>query len=269
MDELNTPRNALDAGIAAAALHKPVIEMEDGRRFAQVPDGFDLQNISDPHLLPPHIEQTITVDDRDSFTAYANRFSDDRSLIVADYDNGKISAYLDWHKDNNHELKPQKVKHTSTLRMRDSLEYERWSKMEGDLHSQSDFAYFIEENVADVTDPDSSDLVEICRELEATQGANFKSGQRLDNGDRSFTYENETHVKNQLAVPTQIKLLIPLYFGEEPTEITANFRFRVNPDGLRLGFQWHRVEYQRQAKFREMATLAADETGLPVFFGRC
>lgn len=268
MDDSNAPRHALEAGMAAAALADPLITLDDGRLFAVVPDEFELANITDPDHLPAHIKQAITVDDRASLTAYANRFSDDRSLIVADYDSGKIAAYLDWHSDNENGLNPQQVAHKATLVMRDSLEYQRWNEIENDLHKQEAFAYFIEENVADVIDPDASTLVEICRELEATQGATFKSGVRLDNGDRSFTYQHDTHVKNELAIPTEITLAIPLYFGEEPAEIKAKFRFRVQSDGLYLGFNWHRVEYQRQAKFREMATLAADETGLPVFFGR-
>ena len=263
-----SPCHALDAAIDAARLATPVVDHDDGRKHVFVPNGYDLKEVTDPNHLPPHIKQKITVDDRASLTAYANRFSDQRSIIIADYDSGKIAAHLDWHADNEHELAPQHSAHSVTLALRDSEEYKRWSKMENALHTQQEFAFFIEENVADVIDPDASTLLEICRELEATQGASFKSGTRLDNGDRSFIYENETRAKNEMVVPTEIKLAIPLYQGEEPTTITAKFRFRVKPDALYLGFNWHRVEYQRQAKFSELATVAADETGLPVFFGR-
>lgn len=270
MEQYNeqSPRKTLDAAIDAARLATPEINHEDGRKHVFVPNGYQLQDVTDPNHLPPHIKQRIVVDDRASLTAYANRFSDSRSIIIADYDNGTIKAHLDWHADNQNGLSPQHSTHSVTLALRESEEYKRWSAMENDLHTQQEFAFFIEENVADVNDPDSSTLLEICRELEATQGASFKSGTRLDNGDRSFVYENETRVKNEMVVPTQIKLAIPIYQGEDPTIITANFRFRVKPDALYLGFNWHRVEYQRQAKFSELATIAAEESGLPVFFGR-
>ncbi|WP_136441601.1 DUF2303 family protein [Pacificoceanicola onchidii] len=268
MEQTQDPRAVLDATIDAARLAEPVIQHDDGRKHAFIPEGYDLKDVSDPYLLPPHIKRHLIVDDRASLSAYANRFSDKRSLIVADYDNGKITAFLDWDSDNQNKLQPQPRDHSATLLLRDSEEYKRWSKMEGALHSQEDFAFFIEENVADVTYPDASTLLEICRELETTSGTVFKSGVRLDNGDRSFTYETETRVKGEMVVPTEITLAIPLYQGEEPTTISAKFRFRPRPDGLVLGFQWHRVEYQRQAKFTELATAAAEETGLPVFFGR-
>lgn len=264
----NAARHALDAGLAAAALQKPVVQAQDGREYLLAPNGFSKHDITDPLKLPTRIEQRITVDTRESLTAYANRFHDNRSILIADYDAGAITAHLDFHSDNEHELQAQHNDHAVTLQMRDSEEYSRWNKMEGELHSQENFALFIEENVADVSYPDHSDLVEICRELEASQGVNFKSGTRLENGDRSFTYETETHVKSELTVPKEIGLLIPLYHGEEPTEIHAKFRFKPTANGLMLGFRWHRVEYMRQAKFQEMATIAADDTGLPVFFGR-
>ena len=266
--DITDARHTLDAFIDAARLAQPLIAHEDGRRHVFVPKGYDLREVTDPTHLPGHIRQRVSVDDRASLTAYANRFSDTRSLLMADYDSGTIAAHLDWHADNDHALAPQHSAHSVTLGLRDSEEYARWAAMENALHTQQDFAIFIEENVADVSDPDAATLLEICRELEATQGASFKSGTRLDNGDRAFLYENETHVKSEMVVPSEIRLAIPLYQGEAPSTITAKFRFRVKPDALYLGFTWHRVEYQRQATFRQMATTAAEETGLPVFFGR-
>lgn len=262
------PRGALDAAIDAARLADPVILHGDGRSHAYVPKGYELKEITDPERLPRAIRQKVTVDERASLVAYANRFSDARSMLVADYDKGQIVAYLDWHHGSDGELVPQPNRHAATLQLRDSEEYARWSQMEGKLHSQDEFAHFIEENVSDVIDPDHSALLEICRDLEATQGVSFRSGVRLDNGDRTFVYENETRTKGELQVPTEIRLSIPLYQGEGPSDVKAKFRFRVGPGGLQLGFQWHRVEYIRQATFRAMATQAAEETGLPLIYGR-
>lgn len=263
-------REVLDTMIAAAAVTEPVFQLPDGRVFANIPEDFQLREITDPNILPKHIKQSVTVDEGASLAAYANRFRNDQSILIADYDAGKISACLDWHKSNEGDdsLTRQHASHICTLVLRDSEEYKRWNEMENALHSQEEFAYFIEENVMDVADPEPGVLIEICRELEATQGVSFKSGTRLDNGDRSFTYETETHVKSQMVVPTKIVLQIPLYQGEQPVDIKANFRFRPRPDGLKLGFNWHRVEYQREATFREMAHKAAEATGLPVYFGR-
>jgi uncharacterized protein YfdQ (DUF2303 family) len=264
----NLPMAALNAAIDGARIADPLVTAADGREHVFVPQGFTLKDISDPNRLPEHISQTVIVDDRDSLTNYANRYSDKRSILLADYEAGKIIARLDWHKNNEEGLSRQHSAHTATLQLKDSEEYSRWNEMEGEMHSQQDFALFIEENVADILHPDHTTMLEICRDLEATQDVSFKSGVRLENGDRSFTYEDQTKVKGDMIVRTEIGLEIPLYYGEQPVEIRAKFRFRPTPSGLLLGFRSHRVEYKRQATFREMAFLSAENTGCPIFFGR-
>src|SRR5690606_26722301 len=111
-------------------------------------------------------------------------------------------------------------------------------------------------------------MIEISRDLEATQGASFKSSTRLENGDRKFVYETEMHVKGDLHVPQRFKLSIPLFQGEGPVELDAALRFRVTPDGLLLGFEWRRVEYQRLSHFRLIAAEIVEATGVPLFYGR-
>lgn len=269
-------RAAFDATLEAARLAEPVIDGPNGRRHAIVPQGYQLHDITDPRQLPPSIEQRVQVDDADSLIVYTNRFSDSRSIIVADLDSLQIHAELDWHTSNQTAarpvetpwLAPQPAKHVATLKMRESEEFARWSKIEDTLLDQMAFAEFLDENSSDIVDPDPAVMIEIARDLEATQGVAFKAGNRLQTGERSFRYETETHVKGDLVVPQRFRLAIPLFFGEEPTEIEASFRFRPNPDGLKLGFVWRRVEYVRQAQFRAIAFRVAEATGRPVIQGR-
>lgn len=267
------PESALDAAIKAARLASPVIDGPHGTRHILVPDGFRLEAAHDPHALPPHIVKTaVVVDQRASLSAYVNRFSDIRSILIADYDAGSIKAVLDWHFDNSvvdgGSLDPQPREHTCTLELRPSEEIKRWAEMENSFHGQAEFAAFLEENAVDVIDPEPAVLIEISRDLEGTQGVTFKSSTRLENGDRSFVYETETRAKGDIKVPREFVLSIPLYDGEEPVPLRCAFRWRINGGQLEMGFVWRRVEYQRRAHFAQIAVAAAEETGRPVFFGR-
>ena len=267
------PESALDAAIKAARIASPVIVGPHGARHILVPEGFRLEAAHDPHALPPHIIKTaVVVDQRSSLSAYANRFADDRSILIADYDAGSIKAVLDWHFDNGRDeegcLEPQPREHTCTLKLRPSEEFKRWAEMENAFHGQAEFAAFLEENAVDVIDPEPAVLIEISRDLEGTQGVTFKSSTRLENGDRSFVYETETRAKGDIKVPREFVLSIPLYEGEEPVPLRCAFRWRINAGQLQMGFIWRRVEYQRRAHFMQIATAAAEETGRPVFFGR-
>lgn len=266
------PRAALDVAIEAAFRATPLIEGKDGALHVIVPKTFDLKALANPYAVPPHVIQSVTVDDRASLSAYANRFSDERSIIIADYDASTISAKLDWHPDNSlsgDHGKASSNSHSVTLRLRFSEEFTRWNTIAGKLHAQEDFARFLEENASDVAFPEASQMIEISRDFEATVGQFYKSSVRLDNGDRRLRFESESKAMNEVVIPQRFTLSIPIFNGEAPDTLTALFRWRAQPGGgIMLGFEWHRLEYQRRAHFQQIAATAAEETGLPFYIGR-
>ena len=263
------PIREVDAVADLAVLENPVREGHHGDKLILLPRGMTVHKEPDPYKLPPRVSQGITLDTAESQIAYVNRFSQPQSVLVADYTSGAITAYLDWHTDNrSEEPKARHNAHRSTFRLLPSEEYTRWDGMEGEMHSQEDFARFLEENAVDIIRPDPGTMIEIGRDLEATQGAKFQSRTRLDNGDRTFSYETETQIKGDITIPQTFTLEIPLYHGEEPVEVECLFRWKATPSGLKLGFVWRRTEYLRRAHFDQIATRIAEETGLPVFFGK-
>ncbi|SEN94912.1 Uncharacterized conserved protein [Gemmobacter aquatilis] len=267
----HSPREALDTAIRAAYLANPVITGADGRQSIVLPREFSLQPIPDEARLPAIPAQRVTVDDRASLVTYANRFRDDRSLIVADFDALEIAAHLDWHPHNTHEdfLTSGAQKHSVTLKLRPSEEFARWDDMEGKFVPQAEFARFLEENSSDVGFPEAATMIEISRDFEATVGQSYKSSVRLDNGDRKLVFETDTKVQNGVTIPQKFTLSIPIYNGEQPDTLVALFRWRAMGGGvIALGFQWHRVEYQRRAHFAQIAASAAEDTGLPWIMGR-
>ncbi|GLK65662.1 DUF2303 family protein [Paracoccus kondratievae] len=265
------PSGALDAAIEAARIASPVISGPDGRTHVALPERIKLHDITDPYRLPSRVHQNVTVDDRASLSAYANRYKSDRSIIIADFDALTISARLDWHEHNQGEQfpAPGHNAHAVTLALRPSEEFSRWDEMEGKIHPQAEFARFLEENSVDVETPEAATMIEISRDFEATVNQTYKSSVRLDNGDRKLLFENESKVQEGVIIPEKFTLLIPIYNGEEPEVLTCLFRWRAMGGGaVGLGFQWHRVEYQRRAHFTQIATTASEETGLPVYMGR-
>lgn len=265
------PRNALDTAMEAARIASPVISGPDGRTHVALPERIKLHDISDPNRLPSRVRQAVTVDDRASLSAYINRYKSDRSIIIADFDALTISARLDWHDHNQGGAfpAPGHNAHAVILALRPSEEFSRWDEMEGKIHPQADFARFLEENSVDVGTPEAATMIEISKDFEATVGQSYKSNIRLDNGDRKFVFETDTKVQNGVIIPEKFTLSIPIYNGEEPEELTCLFRWRAaGGGGVGLGFQWHRVEYQRRAHFTQIATAASEETGLPVYMGR-
>lgn len=271
--EPNYPGKALEASIAAATRANPVITGPDDTQYALIPPGFRVQELTDATRLNPWPKARITVDDQASMITYVNRFSGPRSILMADFTALTITARLDWHEDNtNGTLAPHQTgpdDHSITLKLIPSEEFVRWDKMQGKQHAQADFARFLEENAVDILFPDAASMIELSRDFEATQSNTYKSAVRLDNGDRALTFASETNAQSRIVIPQKFSLSIPVYNGEAPDELTAMFRWRPSAGtGVTLGFDWHRVEYQRRAHFQAIAFAVAENTGLPVIMGR-
>lgn len=264
-------RETFEVAFEAAQLIKPTISGGDGREHVLLPQGMKLDDISDPYRLAPFAHAAIGLDEKQSLIDYLKRFALAGTVLVADFDSLKITASIDYHNASETMKTPGAVgscKHQAVFALRPSEEFTRWDKFEGDLHPQDEFAAFMEENAVDVMSPAATVMMEIARDLEAVQDVKFQSSTRLESGDRSFTYTNETQTKGNVRVPTEFVLNIPLYQGESPVELRAALRFRVLSGGLVLGFEWRRVQYQRLAYFRQIATEIVSETGVPVFYGR-
>jgi uncharacterized protein YfdQ (DUF2303 family) len=269
------PEEALAVAIRAGLTMAPVHDAPGGRAFALIPENYTLQDVSDPHALRPRPRGEVTVDERQSLTDYLNRFKEDGSVLIADIDRGEIRGLIDYHlaSDPASELddlasRVRAVEHAAVLKLRVSEEFRRWDEAEGKMLPQDEFAFFLDENAADVDEPEAATLIEISRDLEAVQGVQFKSSITTENGDRRFIYEEETRTKGDVVVPRKFILNIPIYAGEAPMQLEARLRYKVSGGGLSLGFAWHRVEYARQALFRQIATAVTENTGVPVFFGR-
>lgn len=262
--------DALKALTKADSLAHPIIDGADGRQHALVPGDYKLQDITDPHRLPPVPQCAVKVDDRASLVTYAKRFLTNNSLIIADYDAGTIAVAIDWHPHNQSDDagKAAHRRHTATLTLLPSEEFSRWDKMEGDLHKQADFALFLEENASDIYSPEPAHMLELSRDLEGTTGVSFKSRTRLKDGSHGFKFEAENQIISEVQAPDQFVLSIPVYHGEEPELLVAKFRWRPSAQALVMGFAWHRVEYMRRARFTQIAAAVSEDTGLPWIAGR-
>lgn len=262
--------DALKSLIKADILADPVIDGADGRQHALVPADYRLQDITDPHRLPPRAAASVVVDDRASLVTYAKRHLTKQSILLADYDAGTITAVLDWHPNNQDAASGQSGarQHKVQLKLLPSEEFERWNAMQGKLHKQAEFALFLEENASDIWSPEPAIMLELARDLEGVTGQTFKSRTRLHDGSHGFRFETENKIVSEVQAPEEFCLQIPVYHGEEPEALTAKFRWRPTAEGLFLGFAWHRVEYMRRARFTQIAAAAAEDTGLPWIAGR-
>lgn len=256
---------------ALRAVNTPV-KLKDGREVILVPDGYE------PHVqpvAPPIAERIIAArlfHDGNSLAAYVNRFRQPSTTMIADIAATAITVAIDYH-DHNRDTAGGgpvvgAVNHLARWELSKSQEFAAWSAFEGKLHAQEDFIRFLEENAMDVVLPDPAKLLDLCRDFEAIETVNFKASKRLDNGDREFVYSKSTGTAERISVPSKLTLSMPIFYGEQPIQIEALFRYRMREGGLQLGYEFHRIKPVVEAAFRSAAVRVADETGLPALFGK-
>lgn len=260
------------ANLAKDAAAKPQVVSVGRRHFLIRPEDYKSEEISpDEHGLklekPSYIKQNVTLQTVDALVDYVLRFRDDDTVLFADINTNQIVGQIDYHNPDQ----AAHVAHRGTLQLAFSIEWAEWTKISGKLMEQLEFARFIEENGADVAAPSGADLLECVRDLQAHRKVNFVKAVRTSSDNENFEYSEETEAKTKkggIEIPTKFKLSIPVYFGEQDTEVFAFLRWRLGDGALTLGVQLHRAEHVRQAVFKQIVLAAAERTGCPAVFGK-
>ncbi|MFF2522474.1 DUF2303 family protein [Streptomyces liangshanensis] len=206
---------------------------------------------------------TTTVRDVDSFLSYFEKHADASTEVFADVERRSITAVLDAHEADG----ARWGKHRLLLELRHTSAWTAWTGMDNKLVPQKAFAEFIEDNLVDLVEPDSATMLELAESFEATTNAAFQSSQRLDNGQRRFSYVEEVNAKaghkGDIVIPATLKLGLRPFEGSEPYAVVARFKYSLAKEELRLGFKIERPEDILTAAFADIRTLI--DTGIPEY----
>lgn len=195
----------------------------------------------------PHGETVVT--DTDSFirlTAHLTKLFGEPSAtaIFANVDRNSVTAIL-----NHHDWKDHRVR----LSLPFAPEWDLWNGSNNKLLRQQAFAELLQDGRAAIVNPSAADLMEIATTFRAKKNVSFESGVRLDNGDVSFEYTEETKAsagtKGQIAIPEKFELMIPVFLGGTLFPITADLRYRAEAGGLELGYRLDNPEMVLRAAF--------------------
>lgn len=239
-DESPPPTSTPDLLVAAATL------VQDGREkhFALVPRGYSIVSTERALEAPSRGRRRVTLRTVSSFLEAFKTFVAAGSAWPAFYVNGRGNGLNVRLIFNSNSWADSYM----ALQLDVSAQFRRWLALEAaGLNNQKAFAQFIEDNLADVVEPQGAKLLEICRGFRATQTVRFASTVDLTNGDVGLEYIQETKAgtvdaKSRLQVPETITLGLPLYEGEERIKIKARFRYEIDDGRLRLGVKFPQLE---------------------------
>ena len=279
-----------------------VLVLPRGRRVV------DLSPYRDALRTAPRRREGVAVmRDIDSFVAHVNRFKDEHSALFADPTPSApvIVAVLDYHEDGAQGA-PRFGGHRTRYAFPLSDEWLAWTKANDVKMSQSDFAAFIEEHIADVGDPASagtsarefaeliqaqfasaSKLLELSRGMNVTVESRVSGAVNLSSGEVQMNF-TEAHKDGSsanasaLKVPGAFLVTIPVFKpgvqvrllveGEKPPtlwrhKLAARLRYRVASGHVTWWYSLYRVQENFDAAIGELCQYAQKQTALPLFIG--
>jgi uncharacterized protein YfdQ (DUF2303 family) len=249
-----------------------------------------LRGLQDEHRTKPARRQgTAELKALESFIAHVNRFKDADSAIFAEPEQraAKLTAVLDYHRAGA-KGEPRFGGHLATYSFPLSDEWLAWTKTEGRTFSQTEFAQFIEDRIADAANPKDANegtrsLVEKLgaelatpnKLLELSRGLSVRVDQRVVNAKTLQTGEgqiqfSETHQDEQgapLKVPGAFLLSIPVFKLGALYQVPVRLRYRVKDQAVAWSFALYRTDLLFQHAFQTACDVAKTETACPLFVG--
>ncbi len=154
----------------------------------------------------------------------------------------------------------------------------------------ADFALFLENNIVDVVAdaaPSSdaakdyvakvggniaspSTLINISRNLQVNESSQFREARNLTSGEAEilFTTQHTDASGAKLVLPNLFMICIPVFAqSDEFWQIFARFRYRKSGGSIVFWYELWRVDLVFEGAFSAACDIAANNTGLPLFFG--
>ena len=260
---------ALEAGAALGDPRTiPVPDPDGAGVFAVVPKNYTVQSLEEFLPRPLRIAQNILLHDADSFIAYVNEFGKQGvSHIFFNVEGEEFMAILDYHHNPD---TPAWCEHVATFKTRRSVEFQTWINQNRKQMTQVDFARFLEENMPDVVEPNSAELLQVALTFEAKKSVEFSSGVRLNNGQIQFQYDEVvrgTAQKGTIEIPEQFVLGISIHVGGPAYRIPVRLRWRLQEGKVVFWYEVVRPHRFIEDALKEIRERVAKETALPILAG--
>jgi uncharacterized protein YfdQ (DUF2303 family) len=220
---------------------------------------------------PRRPRANVVVCDLPSFKAYVNRHKIEGTHIFcqASETGGSFTALIDFHVGSG--LDAGWGEHQCKFVCDTTPEWKRWIEISGKGQSQTAMALFIEGNLDDILVPEPAAMLELVKSLEATQGTQFKSAVRLENGDRQLQYVHQTTAKagqqGDMEIPTKITLRIPVFRNGTAYDVPCRFRYRISDGQLVLAIEIERPHKIIEQAMDDAAQIIEAETQINVMIG--
>jgi uncharacterized protein YfdQ (DUF2303 family) len=256
---------AIAAGAALGDPRSPCVDEKAGV-FSVVPKDYHVVDLEKYLPRPLRIKESVHLDDTDSFIAYVNSFKLPVSQIFFNTQEEEFVGVLDYHEVETAGW----CGHTATYKPRRSVEFETWMGANRKQMTQVDFARFLEENMPDVVEPNSAELLQVALTFEAKKSVEFSSGVRLNNGQIQFQYDEVVRgaaQKGTIEIPEKFVIGVPIHVNGPAYRIDVRLRWRLQEGKVVFWYEIVRPHRYIEDALKEIRERVGVETTMGILSG--
>jgi uncharacterized protein YfdQ (DUF2303 family) len=250
---------------------------EQGDYFhAIVPQGFKLEDISRAvekmQPAPRRKSGTAMLKDLDSLMAYCKDQDNPAGTaipygyIYADPDSRKITAVF-----NDQRFTEGWRDHRAEFKAEYTPEFAKWVGKNNHQFTQTEFAEFVEDNMADITDPAATAMLEMATTIQAKTDINFASAKRLQNGQVQLSYTEAIDARaganGAMEIPKEFNLGLRIFKNGEGYKLKARLKYRLHSGSIKFWFELDRYERAVDDAFSGYVAILREKSGYQVLLG--
>lgn len=249
---------------------------------AIVPQGFKLEDISRAvekmQPTPRRKSGTVQLKDLDSLIGYCvdqnmaeainvERDGSAYGYIYADPDSRKITAVFN---DQRSSI-PGWRDFRAEFKAEYTPEFTKWVSKNGQQFTQTEFAEFIEDNMADITEPQAAALLEMATTIQAKTDINFSSAKRLQNGQVQLGYSEVIDAKaganGAMEIPKEFSLGLRIFKNGDGYRLNARLKYRLYSGSIKFWFELDRYERAVELAFTGYVDILREKAPYQVLLG--
>jgi uncharacterized protein YfdQ (DUF2303 family) len=261
---------AVGAALGDARTVPTTEELAGNGAYAVVPSGYVIRSLEEYMARPLRVRQEVVLHDADSFIAYLKDFAvspGTRIFFEGERDSEEFVAVIDYHEDA---VQANWCDHAVRYVCRRSVEFQTWMAHNRKQMTQVDFARFLEENMPDVVEPPSAELLQVALTFEAKKSVEFSSGVRLNNGQIQFVYDEVVRgaaQKGTIEIPEQFVLGISIHENGPAYRIPVRLRWRLQDGKVVFWYEVVRPHRFIDDAVKEIRERVVKDTGIAVLTG--
>lgn len=270
----NIAATILEAGCALAGeIH---VIGEGAKPYQIVPEGYRVEDLESLLQYPTRKTGNVITTDTASFVTYIKKHGSlDDCTIYADIDTEasrcNLVAVINDHGADQPKWQDFRCNYTPKL----AVEWSRWIGSNRKTMTQTEFATWLEDNLADIANvdnmPTGADILAMALGFEANAEKRVVSKINLQNGGVQFQFvEDEAKdTRTSMKVFERFTLGIPVFDGSPAAyPLEARLKYRENSGSLKFWYELIRPDRVFKTAVNDELKAIKESTGFSILAGR-